>query len=108
MHPKPTVAVFSALKDKDIADMLVQLAPHIAFWHVALLSEPADRVLTAEGWQLQLSPVLPSAGYRIQADVASAYTSALAENSGQRILVFGSFHTLEAVMRLPQPEAVGV
>lgn len=108
MHPKPTVAVFSALKDKDIADMLLQLAPHIAFWHVAVLSEPSDRVLTAEGWQLQLSPVLPSAGYRIHADVATAYASALAENSGQRILVFGSFHTLEAVMRLPQPEAVGV
>jgi dihydrofolate synthase / folylpolyglutamate synthase len=108
MYPKPTVAVFSALKDKDIADMLAQLAPHIEFWHVAVLSEPADRVLTAEGWQLQLSPVLPSTGYRIHADVATAYASALAENSGQRILVFGSFHTLEAVMRLPQPEAVGV
>jgi folylpolyglutamate synthase/dihydropteroate synthase len=46
---------------------------------------------------------LPASVYRIHPDVASAYAAALAENSGQRILVFGSFHTLEAVMRLPQP-----
>jgi hypothetical protein len=32
----------------------------------------------------------------------------LSDHVGQRILVFGSFHTLEAVMRLPQPEVVGV
>ncbi|MFZ9348620.1 MAG: bifunctional tetrahydrofolate synthase/dihydrofolate synthase [Arenimonas sp.] len=103
INPKPTVAVFSALKDKDIAGMLARLAPHIGFWHVAVLSEPADRVMTAGDWQQKLSAVLPASDYRIHPDVASAYAAALAENSGQRILVFGSFHTLEAVMRLPQP-----
>lgn len=103
INPKPTVAVFSALKDKDIAGMLARLAPYIGFWHVAVLSEPADRVMTAGDWQQKLSVALPASVYRIHPDVASAYAAALAENSGQRILVFGSFHTLEAVMRLPQP-----
>ena len=103
INPKPTVAVFSALKDKDIAGMLARLAPYIGFWHVAVLSEPADRVMTAGDWQQKLSAALPASVYRIHPDVASAYAAALAENSGQRILVFGSFHTLEAVMRLPQP-----
>lgn len=103
INPKPTVAVFSALKDKDIAGMLARLAPFIGFWHVAVLSEPADRVMTAGDWQQKLSAALPASVYRIHPDVASAYAAALAENSGQRILVFGSFHTLEAVMRLPQP-----
>ena len=106
--PKPTVAVFSALKDKDIAGMLAQLAPHIGFWHVGVMAEPADRALTAQDWQELLSEALPRTDFRIHADVAAAYTAALAESSGCRILVFGSFHTLEAVMRLPQPEAVGV
>ena len=103
INPKPTVAVFSALKDKDIAGMVARLAPFIGFWHVAVLSEPADRVMTAGDWQQKLSAALPASVYRIHPDVASAYAAALAENSGQRILVFGSFHTLEAVMRLPQP-----
>jgi dihydrofolate synthase/folylpolyglutamate synthase len=103
INPKPTVAVFSALKDKDIAGMLARLAPYIGFWHVAVLSQPADRVMTAGDWQQKLSAALPASVYRIHPDVASAYAAALAENSGQRILVFGSFHTLEAVMRLPQP-----
>ena len=103
INPKPTVAVFSALKDKDIAGMVARLAPFIGFWHVAVLSEPADRVMTAGDWQQNLSAALPASVYRIHPDVASAYAAALAENSGQRILVFGSFHTLEEVMRLPQP-----
>lgn len=106
--PKPTVAVFSALKDKDIAGMLAQLAPLIGFWHVGVIAEPAERALSAEDWQEQLSAALTPADYRIHPDVATAYAAALADSRGRRILVFGSFHTLEAVMRLPQPEAVGV
>ena len=91
------------MKDKDIAGKLARLAPFIGCWHVAVLSKPADQVMTAGDWQQKLSAALPASVYRIHPDVASAYAAALAENSGQRILVFGSFHTLEAVMRLPQP-----
>ena len=88
--------------------MLAQLAPLIGFWHVGVIAEPAERALSAEDWQEQLSAALTPADYRIHPDVATAYAAALADSRGRRILVFGSFHTLEAVMRLPQPEAVGV
>lgn len=101
-HPKPTVAVFSALKDKDIAGMLAAMAPHIAHWHVGCLAEPADRVPDAVDWMAALSASLPETAFSLHASVPAAYAAALAENHGERILVFGSFHTLEAVMRLPR------
>lgn len=101
-HPAPTVAVFSALKDKDIAGMLAAMAPHIAHWHVGCLAEPADRVPDAADWMAALSAGLPETAFSLHASVPAAYAAALAENRGERILVFGSFHTLEAVMRLPR------
>ena len=101
-HPAPTVAVFSALKDKDIAGMLAAMAPHIAHWHVGCLAEPADRVPDAVDWMAALSASLPETAFSLHASVPAAYAAALAENHGERILVFGSFHTLEAVMRLPR------
>ena len=107
-HPKPTVAVFSALRDKDIAGMLAALAPHIAHWHVGCLSEPADRVPDAADWTALLSTRLAADAFSLHASVPVAYAAALAENRGERILVFGSFHTLEAVMRLPRGGRGGV
>ena len=101
-HPAPTVAVFSALKDKDIAGMLTAMAPYIAHWHVGFLPEPTDRVPDAADWTAVLSARLPPNAFRLHASVPAAYAAALAENRGERILVFGSFHTLEAVMRLPR------
>ena len=101
-HPAPTVAVFSALKDKDIAGMLAAMAPHIAHWHVGCLAEPADRVPDAVDWMAALSASLPETAFSLHASVPAAYAAALSENHGERILVFGSFHTLEAVMRLPR------
>lgn len=102
--PKPTHAVFSALNDKDVSGMLRILAPHVAHWHVAALSEPAQRVLTAAQLQAAFARLLPDSGYRMAQDVAQSYTQALADCPADgRVLVFGSFHTLEAVMRLPMP-----
>lgn len=101
-HPAPTVAVFSALKDKDIAGMLAVLRPHIRHWHVGCLAEPAERVPTAADWPLLLADHLPADEVSLHASVPAAYAAALAENRGERVLVFGSFHTLEAVMRLPR------
>ena len=101
-HPKPTVAVFSALKDKDIAGMLAAMAPYIAHWHVGCLAEPADRVPDPADWAAALSAGLPETAFSLHANMPAAYAAALAENRGERILVFGSFHTLEAVMRLPR------
>jgi len=102
-HPKPTVAVFSALADKDITAMLDEMRPYIEFWYVGQLQAPKDRVLSQEQWQACLASQVPDLPHRLYPDVAAAYRAAVGENSGQRIVCFGSFHTLEAIMRCPEP-----
>jgi dihydrofolate synthase / folylpolyglutamate synthase len=101
-NPKPTVAVFSALNDKDIAGMLRDLAPAIRHWYVGALSEPVRRVVDIALWPHILAEALPEGGYSLHENIPDAYSQALAANQGERVLVFGSFHTLEAVMRVPQ------
>lgn len=100
-NPKPTVAVFSALSDKDIAGMIGDLAPAIAHWHVGALSEPERRRVDLTQWAQILAEALPAEAYTLHESVPKAYRQALAANRGERVLVFGSFHTLEAVMRIP-------
>lgn len=101
-NPKPTVAVFSALNDKDIASMLRDLSPAINHWHVGVLSEPARRSVAVNQWQQLLADILPNDAYTLYENVPLAYSQAIAANKGERVLVFGSFHTLEAIMRIPQ------
>ena len=99
-HPKPTVAVFSALKDKDLSAMVHQIEPFITHWHIGGLQQPADRVMSMAEMAGNFSRLLPESGYSLHVDVAGAYDAALAAcPASGRILVFGSFHTLEAVMR---------
>ena len=102
-NPKPTLAVFSALKDKDIAGMIASLKPFIQYWHVGVLAEPVDRTLFGSEMQAVFSANLPESDFSIHDSVAQAYQEALsAAGQSFRVLVFGSFHTLEAVMRHPQ------
>lgn len=101
-NPKPTVAVFSALNDKDIAGMIRQMAPAIKHWYVGGLSEPAGRCVDLTQWPHLLAEVLPKSAYTLHENIPAAYAQALAANQGERLLVFGSFHTLEAIMRIPQ------
>jgi dihydrofolate synthase/folylpolyglutamate synthase len=107
-NPKPTVAVFSALNDKDIISMIRELSPSIQRWYVGALSEPVRRCVELSQWPQILAEALPEGGYRVFENIPKAYSQALADNQGERVLVFGSFHTLEAVMRIPQQDAVRV
>jgi dihydrofolate synthase/folylpolyglutamate synthase len=100
-NPKSTVAVFSALNDKDIVSMVRQMAPAIVHWYVGALSEPARRCVALSQWNSILAEALPDGGYSLHENIPEAYSQALAANQGERLLVFGSFHTLEAVMRMP-------
>lgn len=100
-NPKPTVAVFSALNDKDIVGMVRQMAPAIKHWYVGALSEPARRTVDLSQWAQIMAEALPNGGYSLHENIPEAYSLALAVNQGERVLVFGSFHTLEAVMRMP-------
>jgi dihydrofolate synthase/folylpolyglutamate synthase len=97
MDPCPvTWAVFGMLRDKDIAGVANLLAKHIDRWFVCTL--PPPRGATAE----QLAQALRQAGVdavREFENPALAYAAACSEAAdNDRIVVFGSFHTVADVL----------
>ncbi len=96
------LAVFAMLADKDIAGVAALLKPHIAQWFVAGITDAGPRSTTA----LQLSRHLSTAGVSgivCCASVADAYAQAMATASAgenDKILVFGSFHTVSEAMQV--------
>jgi len=102
-HPKPTVAVFAALADKDIDGVVAPLRHAIAHWHLAGL-EVAGRSQSAAALAARMKAAAPDARLHPHVDVDAALCAALAEASpDMRVLVFGSFHTVgEAFAALRQ------
>lgn len=99
-NPKPTHAVFCALRDKDVAALIGALKPFIRLWHVGMLHEPVERCFNETELDAVFRQNLPESAYRLYLSVPAAYQGALTTTpADERILVFGSFHTLEAVMR---------
>jgi len=96
-----TIAVFAMLADKDIGGVIDALAARVDRWHVATVAE--ERAASAA----QVAQVLAARGLagrtRTFATVAAAHAAALREaEPGDRILVFGSFHTVAEVLGLPR------
>jgi dihydrofolate synthase/folylpolyglutamate synthase len=94
-----TFAVFAMLRDKDISGVVEATRAHIDHWFVAGIEAPrgSDAALLVRTLQRSgvTKPITPCAS------VAAAYAQACdmaAEND--RILVFGSFYTVAAVMRV--------
>lgn len=99
-RPKPTCAVFSALNDKDIVAMIADLRPHISHWYVAPLREPVERVTSHAALAAIFGKNLPARQFTLFTDIPAAYRQACLDCPADgRVLVFGSFHTLESVMR---------
>jgi dihydrofolate synthase/folylpolyglutamate synthase len=93
-----THAVFAMLRDKDIAGVCARLKGRVDHWHVAPLpgnprgaaaEQVAGAIRDAEaGGEIALYPT-----------VADAYAAAREQaEEGDRIVVFGSFHTVAEVM----------
>ncbi len=114
-HPR-THAVFGAMRDKDIAAMVARMAPLVDIWHVTDLPTPraagADELAAVCGAAAAAQPVLPGLPPRAvhrHADPAAALAAAVAgADPPDRIVVFGSFHTvggvlLHGVPRMPAP-----
>lgn len=99
-----THAVFSALADKDIVGVISALQARIDFWYIAPLT--LKRASSLE----QLEQAIRSAGitqYQSFSDVAAAYHAAFdAAGDQDRLLVFGSFHTVAAVLELADDSSV--
>ncbi len=93
-----TFAVFAMLKDKDIGGVIAAVKPHVAHWYFSGLGGARGASAAQIAQALEAASV---AGVTACDDVAAAYTQACdiaAEND--RIVVFGSFFTVAAVMRL--------
>jgi dihydrofolate synthase/folylpolyglutamate synthase len=98
-----THAVFGMLADKDVAGVVAKLKGRIDHWHVG--STPGARGLSAA----QTAQVLRDAGVasvRTHESIAAAYAHALgAVEPDARIVVFGSFTTVAAVIRQRDTQA---
>lgn len=98
-----TYAVLAMLKDKDCESVARTLEPMIDFWFVAGLE--GNRGMSGETLAQNLSPVVKDTKLGSYDGVKEAYQAAMsAAATGDRILIFGSFHTIEAAMLL-MPES---
>ena len=96
--PGRTHAVFAALADKDVAAVAEALTASIEAWHLAGLAEHAPRGADVATFAARLAGTAAGEGRR-HADVAQALAAARqTARPGDRILVFGSFHTAAAAL----------
>jgi dihydrofolate synthase/folylpolyglutamate synthase len=96
--PGRTFAVFAALADKDVVGVANAMRDAIDGWFVAGLEEAGARGEAASTFAARLSAT-PAAAAEQHATVAEALQAARARaRAGDRILVFGSFHTAAAAL----------
>ena len=96
-----TLAIYAALADKDARGVVDALGMRVARWHLAGLAGVGPRSQPVEALAARLTDTQAAHGAHHD-DVARALDAAIAEAApGDRILVFGSFHTVaEACARL--------
>jgi dihydrofolate synthase/folylpolyglutamate synthase len=98
-----TYAVLAMLRDKDCQSVATTLNAEIDFWFLAGLD--GNRGMSGEMLAENLAPVVGEDKVSSYDQVEDAYHAAMTTASaGDRILIFGSFHTIEAAMRL-MPES---
>jgi dihydrofolate synthase / folylpolyglutamate synthase len=97
--PRPTRAVFSALADKDIAGIVRVLHARITHWHLCGLSEHTPRGLSAGQVQELIAREIPESAFSVHSTPKDALVAAReASTSDERVLVFGSFYMIAAVL----------
>ncbi len=95
-HPS-TIAVFAMLADKDIGAVIDALSERVDRWFVS--SVPNERAASAEQVRRLLAERGLDSRTRVFATVPLAYEAARREaGPDDRILVFGSFHTVAGVL----------
>lgn len=94
-----TYAVVAMLKDKDIMASLSHVSSEIDYWYVAGL--PVPRGESADIIRKIAQKISPNKCIHTFLSVDEAWKQALKEARGKdRILVFGSFHTVGAIISL--------
>ncbi len=108
-HPRPTRAVFSALRDKDIEALVQILDPQLLEWHVAGIADAGPRGLDGAALAARLAPLLAPERLHAHANLAQAMAAALAASTpDERVLVFGSFHTVAEALKANAEGSAGV
>lgn len=91
--PGVTRAVYAALADKDAVGVVGALAGQVDAWYLAGLAEHGPRGTDVGALATRLADTAAASAPQF-ADVRQALAAARAEaHAGDRILVFGSFHT---------------
>ncbi|HEX5686548.1 MAG TPA: bifunctional tetrahydrofolate synthase/dihydrofolate synthase [Ideonella sp.] len=98
-----TLAVFGAMRDKDLAGVMARIAPLVDHWHLTDL--PLPRAATADDLAAQLRTLQ---GDKASCSTHASPTDALAAalvgaNPTDRIVVFGSFYTVGGVLKQGLP-----
>ncbi|HBD19054.1 MAG TPA: bifunctional tetrahydrofolate synthase/dihydrofolate synthase [Arenimonas sp.] len=98
-NPKRTVAVFSALADKDLGGIVAPVAPHLRAWHLGPITDAGPRGLPVDELARRLAEHLPAEILHPHRSLAEALSAAaLQAGPDGRVLVFGSFHTVAAAL----------
>ncbi len=101
-----TIAVFAMFKDKDIAAVAAAVMPRITHWMVASTDGPRGASASHVATELQRAGV--AVPVTLFDDVAAAWHAAYKLAAGNdKIIVFGSFLTVSAVMRERQRASAG-
>ena len=99
-YAQKRMAVFSMLADKDITSVLEILKDQFDEWLIAPLDLP--RGMNTEDLQAALNQAGIDAVVSFP-NIAKAYQSALSQaTENDRIVAFGSFHTVAEVMDIPR------
>lgn len=94
-----TLAVFAALSDKDIEAVVAAMSGAVDGWFLAGLDDAGPRGLGIDAFMQRLAGGDAAGGARHRT-VDDALSGAMAQASpGDRVLVFGSFHTAAAALQ---------
>ncbi len=98
-----TFAVFAALGDKDVVGVVAALADSIDRWFLAGLADVNPRGLDVDAFAQRLQTTVAASGARYRAVPDALAAASTAAEAGDRILIFGSFHTAAAAIVALQP-----
>lgn len=97
-----TVAVFAALGDKDIAGIVAGLAASVDDWLLAGLATAGPRGLAIGDFMQRLEGTVAAGGEPFPTIEAALQAALGRAAAGDRVLVFGSFHTAAAALHALQ------
>jgi dihydrofolate synthase/folylpolyglutamate synthase len=97
-HTGRNFAIYAALADKDAAQVIGALGGAVTRWFLAGIDDAGQRSQSVDALAAKLANTVAAEGEH-HVDVTQALNAALAQaQAGDRVLVFGSFHTAAAAL----------